>query len=262
MVGRVGHSAAERTRRKPTKSWAAYDCVLQAVVHNDRWEIKQAIELLKRALEFDSQYAQAQADLAEQYVVDYAISADENSLALGLAHAQRALLIDENDGRCQAAMGLAQTYNRQFELAEAHVKRAIALNPNSVQIAAQYAFCMNQIGHSAEALRVLDNAATRDPFRPIWHYQYRAYILYQCRRYQEAAETLNRVNPKQYWDHGYLAAAFARLGRQPEARIEIAETLRLRPDMSIAQWAKTEPFKDPADLEHLLSGLRKAGLPE
>jgi hypothetical protein len=38
--------------------------------------------------------------------------------------------------------------------------------------------------------------------------------------------------------------------------------LRLRPDFSIRLYSKQEPYKNPADLKHLLDGFRKAGLPE
>jgi len=262
LVSRVSRSATEHTRRKPTESWEAYDYVLQAIDHNDRWEIDQAIELLQRALKIDPQYVQVYADLAENYVVQYAMCLGDHYLKSALTLAQTGLSIDDNDPRCQTAMGLAQTYNRQFDLAEYHFAKARSLNPNSVQIASQNAFCMSKFGRPAEALSVLDTAALRDPHRPIWHYQYRAGILFEGRRYEESVETFNRVNPKQYWDHGYLAAAYALLGREREARTEIAETLRMRPDMTISKWAKAEPFKNPADLEHLLDGLRKAGLPE
>ena len=68
--------------------------------------------------------------------------------------------------------------------------------------------------------------------------------------------------PSGSWDHAYLAAAYAYLGRYREAQTEAAEVLRNRPDFSIRAYAKQEPYKDPADRDHLLEGMRIAGLPE
>jgi hypothetical protein len=46
------------------------------------------------------------------------------------------------------------------------------------------------------------------------------------------------------------------------AAILAAEIVRARPGFALGQVGMTEPFKNPADLEHLLEGLRKAGLPD
>jgi hypothetical protein len=45
-----------------------------------------------------------------------------------------------------------------------------------------------------------------------------------------------------------------------EARAAAVEVRRLRPNFSAANIRL--PYKDAADAEHLLSGMRKAGLPE
>jgi hypothetical protein len=45
------------------------------------------------------------------------------------------------------------------------------------------------------------------------------------------------------------------------ARGYAAEILRIKPDFSVQDVERTEPFRDPADLEHLKDGLRKGGLP-
>ena len=87
-------------------------------------------------------------------------------------------------------------------------------------------------------------------------------ILFQEKRYEEVVRSTRHKNPLQYWDHAYLAAAFARLGREQEARAEAAEVLRMKPDFSILAYAKGDPFKNPADLKHLLDAFRAAGLPE
>jgi len=63
------------------------------------------------------------------------------------------------------------------------------------------------------------------------------------------------------WNHYSLAIAYAHLGMEQEAKAHVAEVLRLKPDYS-EQWVIVqEPYKNPADLQNLLDGLRKAGLP-
>jgi hypothetical protein len=34
------------------------------------------------------------------------------------------------------------------------------------------------------------------------------------------------------------------------------------PQFRISDWAKTQPFRDPRDLQHFVDGYLKAGLPE
>ena len=38
--------------------------------------------------------------------------------------------------------------------------------------------------------------------------------------------------------------------------------MKVVPNFSIKEWAKTEPYTDPDELQRYVNGLRKAGLPE
>jgi hypothetical protein len=87
-------------------------------------------------------------------------------------------------------------------------------------------------------------------------------VLLQQKRYEEMIQTINRKNPRQSWDHASLAMAYAHLGHDSEARREAAIAVSMQPNFSIAGWAKTDPYADSAHLEHVIAGLRKAGLPE
>ena len=57
-----------------------------------------------------------------------------------------------------------------------------------------------------------------------------------------------------------LAACYVYLGRQEEAQAEAAEVLKLDPEYSLEDYAKTLPFKNKTDTERLVAALRKAGL--
>ena len=64
------------------------------------------------------------------------------------------------------------------------------------------------------------------------------------------------------WVHGYLAACYALMDEKDQAGSHVAEVLRQAPDFSAIQFLAKEPFKQSADQNRLLEGLRKAGLPE
>jgi adenylate cyclase len=262
LVGQLDRTRIERTRRKPTELWAAYDYYLRGCDYSIRWEASAAIPLLRRAIELDPTFTQAYAELALVCLQQRFLEGNEEALDMALAYARKGLEIDDNDGVCHAAMGLVETTLRQFHLAEAHSTKAIALNPNSVHFAALNAYRLSRCGQAREALAILDAIARHDPLRPQWYHQYRGYFLFEDRRYEEAIETLGRLSPLQYWDHVQMAAAYAYLGRDDAARAEASAVLRMQPRFTVSWWSKMLHYKNPADAEHALLGLRMAGLPE
>ena len=60
--------------------------------------------------------------------------------------------------------------------------------------------------------------------------------------------------------HANLAVVYSELGQEAQARAEVAEVLRLNPGYSLEAWRQRTPHKDPADVERILTALRKAGL--
>jgi adenylate cyclase len=65
-------------------------------------------------------------------------------------------------------------------------------------------------------------------------------------------------------DHGpthvNLAICYAYLGRQQDAEAEMAKVLQFWPTWSLEIERQSVPYKNPADLERYLDGLRRAGL--
>ena len=88
-----------------------------------------------------------------------------------------------------------------------------------------------------------------------------AYCL--TRQYDEAIVTLKAAiirNPDHLPLHLHLTVSYSELGRDAEARAELAEMLRLSPKLSLEGVRRVMAFKDPAALERYLTALRKAGL--
>jgi tetratricopeptide (TPR) repeat protein len=82
-------------------------------------------------------------------------------------------------------------------------------------------------------------------------------------RYEEAIASLKQVltrNPNFVPAHLNLAICYAELGRLEEAQAEVAECYRLNPGFSPEVFRQFLPYKNPADIERFLDGLRKAGV--
>jgi adenylate cyclase len=121
----------------------------------------------------------------------------------------------------------------------------------------------NFAGRPEEVIGVVEKALRLNPHDPFF---YLFNLGFACRvtgRHEEAVTALQRactLNPEFLFPHIHLAALYSELGREEEARAEAAEVLRISPDYSLEVVQQILPFKDQAELERLLDGLRKAGL--
>ena len=174
--------------------------------------------------------------------------------------ARTALSLDDHFGTSHEAMGYVALYQRKFDLAGMHLNRAVSLNPNDVSIAGARTDWLIRTGRPEEALQGLAAAMRRDPFSPTWLWEFRFNALFHLERYNEAIAALRNMATFHSWHYAYLAAAYAHAGKIAEARHELAAFLNARPGATIAAVAAAEPYSEPALLDHLLDGLRKAGL--
>jgi tetratricopeptide (TPR) repeat protein len=264
LVGQIERSRIDTGRRKPTGSWAAYDCVLQALYLIIRYDIDQAEPLLMRAIDIDPGYSRAYGLLSMLHVYRAFWDWQKTTVQKALTWAQKGVSVDDTEPYCLLMVGVSLTYLGRFEESEPYYDRAIALNPNYATAIMGRANLLGRTGRTREALEALDTGAVLDPFPPPWYWDCRAIALFVDKQYEEVIKCINHKDPKQYFDHARLAAAYAHLGRDQEARTEAVEVLRKRPNFSILAFkaAPMATFKDPEHLRRLLEGFRKAGLPK
>ena len=106
------------------------------------------------------------------------------------------------------------------------------------------------------------DTARLNPYSPDWYLEGLGTGYYHSRRYEEAIAALNRMSRSNPSSGVYLAASYAQLGREAEAQAMTAGILEAAPDFSGAHWAEMQPYKNQADRDHYVEGMRKAGLPE
>jgi tetratricopeptide (TPR) repeat protein len=108
-----------------------------------------------------------------------------------------------------------------------------------------------------------EKAMRLNPQYPPYYLLNLGWAYLEARRYEEALVPLKRVlalTPNLGPAHVNLAVCYAKLGRLEEAQAEVAAVRRLVPSWSLEAGRRGFPYKDPADLERYLDGLRKAGL--
>jgi adenylate cyclase len=267
LVGRMQAAGAERAKRKPPASLAAYEYVLRAdaLPFHDRAAREEARILCEKAIEVDPTYARAyafQSFLAWGEWSDDKTGSD-SALDKALALAKKAVALDENDSNGQIALGETYLLRRAFDIAEYHYLAAHDLNPNRPSVMAGLGRLYGYLGEPEKGMEFIKAVRTLDPyFNPPWYWETLGTICLIAHQYEEAIAAFKRSPILPGWVHAYIAACYALLEKREEAELHAAEALRLTPDFSLMREAAKEPFKHAANRQHLIDGLRKAGLPE
>ena len=273
IAGQVQAAGIEKARRKRTDSLAAYDYFLRGLEHFNRSgsdDTVPARNMFARALEIDPDFAQAHALLAWSLVEVYwtemwAANGPDSSKATlehALLAAQRAVALDGNDSLCQWALGWVYLARRSFDLAVHYTDLATKLNPNDAESIARRGILELYTGRPRQALQSMDLARRLNPTPPNNYWVADGLALYHLRRYTDAAKAFERATAWRPYVYRYLAACYAQLGRLAEARVLVAKSLELQPGFTLRVWTTFEPYEASADLDLMLEGMRKAGLPE
>jgi adenylate cyclase len=258
------------TRRRP-ENLTAYDFFLRAMQQyylSTREGMAEAIRLAHCALELDPRFGFVAAlagvchmqNVLWGYAVDPQFDREEAVRLLRLA-----LSIDEGDPDTIALAAMTSAFmvgdsESEIEMAD----RAVALNPNSFRAWS----CRGQVyriaGLPEEAVQSFERAMRMSPIDPLlWRsFTGMGMALIELRRFDEAivaGKKALRQNPSYSLAHRCLAAAFAHLGRDAEAREAAARLLEVDPAFTISAWIARG---GQSNAKLLIEGLRKAGLPE
>src|SRR5215510_289316 len=253
---------------KTTDNLAAYDSFLRGLESYNRPTQEanaQARQMFEKALALDPQYAEAYAFLGRTYDREWGLqwSQDPQTLERALVLAQQAVALDDSSPLAHWALGVASLWKKQHDRAIAEIERAIALDPNDADSYWWLGAILGFAGRPEEAIGLIEKAMRLNPHYPPIYLFSLGHSYYLMGRYEEAIATLKRVlnrNPDFLPAHLDLAIIYSELGREEEARAEVAEILRISPNFSLEVLRQRLPYKDPAVLERVLGGLRKAGL--
>ncbi len=259
----------QRLRPEHAGSIEAYDYFLRG---RELWHrlteatTSEARDLLERAVAIDPNFAAAHAFLALTHVLDYVnrwSASPPRSQEQAEAAAARAVSLDDQDPWAHWALSIVNMYKRRLEEALREAERAIALNPSFAEAHVNLGEVLHYSGRSEEALKYYDRATALNPYFPDVVLHFQALALFQLGRYDEAVVLLKRRltrNMSTDVSRALLAASYGHLGRFEEARDAWSDLLRVNPNYSLDYRRKILPYKNPADFERVVEGLRKAGI--
>jgi adenylate cyclase len=276
LIGKLRHAEHEHAKRKTPSSLAAYDCVVLGLDHFYKWtphDNKKALALFRQAISVDPDYACAHAWLAQAYFregLNIWSDSHEESFALLYEHADKAVALDEYDSLAHTALGIANLFRSEHDQARSNFERALSLNPSNTDAMVHYARWEALTGNPDKGLERL-NAALE--YNPLANYQwFVGQIEYIAERYDEAAQALKSLSSPNALVHAFLAASFAQLGKDIEAKNEAdlfltkAQTLlgalgAEEPESWAGFVIARYPFKHEHDAKRLRAGLERAGIP-
>jgi adenylate cyclase len=258
----------ERVKRQYTTNLEAYDYYLRGVEFLYRFTkegMAQARQMFDKAIGFDPEFAAAYARLSFTYIIEWVFqwSQDPQTLERAFELARKAIALDDSLPDAHVALGFVYGWNKQPEQAIAEVERAIALDPNYAEAHATLGMILNFAGRPEEASEAAKKAMRLNPYYPTFYLLQLGNAYRLAGRPEEAIVALKRVlarTPDFLGAHAFLAVIYSELGRLEEAQAEAAEVLRINPHFSVEVWRQVLPYKEAAEVERLLAGLRKAGL--
>jgi tetratricopeptide (TPR) repeat protein len=279
IAGRIEEADRRRALRKRAADLTAYDLLLRGkhcLAQGSQQQVLEARAMLQRSVELDPEYAEAYVVLAETYFCEamsnWSPSPEAAAERLFELAQDAAQLDDQSSG---AHLCLAWGYWRikgNYEMAEAQIEEAIALNPNDLDNYCFKGWLSTCAGNLEDGIWCSSQAIRRAPNMPEKCLHTRVMAEYLLGRFEQAITTFGRMVRPPVSLLGWVAACYAELGRTAEARAAVAEfRARARaeatgpPDDDIAGWrafwAKCFPAREPGNLDRLFVGLRKAGMP-
>ncbi len=267
----------ELVSQKYTQNTAAYNDFLQGRAHYVRRtpdDYAKAIAYFEKAVASDPNYAQAYAALALTY---WESSHNLWTSTLGVSYmearerAERYLKTAMNmkkfspQAHQAASKMLIDRHLHEEAILEAEI--AIALDPNDADSYIAMAYALIYTGKPQEALNFVQKAIRLDPHYPAYYLFILGLAHFVMEQFEEAVTLFDRalkLNPENYVPLLPLAAAQAQLDQKEEAAATIAKLHAVLPILTLS-FVKQSPissYKNPADKDRLLNGLRKAGMPE
>jgi len=248
-----------------TKNLEAYDYYLRGIRYDVTPEgFVKAQKMFEKAIELDPGYADAYAQTAFLYFVNYVFQWDRAQGALDHAAEliEKSIVLDDSDAYAYALRGWIELFRNHADKAIADVRRALSLDLNNAFGCRALSSILSATGRLEEALAYVQKARRLDPLHPELYWPDEGNVYNKMGRYVEALDALKRGDQNIPTVHLDLVYTYSELGREADARAEAAELMRLSPQFTVEAWKQRIAFVDwnAPRLQRAVAAWHKAGL--
>lgn len=267
--GVLPHSMSEAVRMKGSGELSPYEALLHSFGYFERVSAEEHLvtrENLERAVQQAPNHAACLAMLtivyAEEYIHGFNPRPDRpDPLDRALVTARRATEAAPSDHLAFHALATVLYYRGERQAFRNAAERAVALNPMDGYTAAYQGFLTAYGGDWERGCALAERARKLNPHHPGWYWFPSVFNAYRQREYREALDAALKINMPRFWRaHLALAAVYGQLGEHAAAGASLRQLLTLKPEFAAAPRAELRKTWDPELVEHLMDGLRKAGL--
>jgi adenylate cyclase len=266
MDGILPHSMADALRGKSDDQLSPHEAVLRYFSFLKRItpeEHAQVTLLLERVTRNFPDHGDCWAMLSALYIFEYrdGFGVQPDPLGRAFAAARRAVDVAPSSHLSHWALATALFFRRELVAFRPAAERVIELNRMDGSTIAWMGYMIAFSGDWERGCAIADAASKLNPHHAGWHRFLAFYSAYRKGEYRNALDAAVRLNMPGYFNAAAaLVAAFGQLGDREASQRAVKELLDLRPDYATAARKELEKYCDPELVEHLLDGLRKAGL--
>ncbi len=218
QVGAVTSGDGRLLRRAEEVAPDAYEEFLRGYYFLDRMQYAAATEHFSESVKRDPRFALAWALLYEaDSMTSYGRDQPFSDRALGALERARAL--DAGLSEVHTGLGDVKFVARDWAAGEAEYRRAVEIDPTSLDAARHYVLCLHLLGRKDEAIREARRALRMDPVCLVISVELTG-LLRNCYRYGEALEQFRRsieIDPASSSAYRMAAAIYEAQGRHAEA---------------------------------------------
>jgi adenylate cyclase len=265
--GVVGQELWAEQRRQPPDHPTPYAAILrsyQYLFHRKAADLAPAIEALKQVVAEEPECGLAWTLLGRLYCSNFAfdVAPLETPIEDAVEFAQRGVRLNPSSQRARAVLAAAFLFRGELAIARTELQSALELNPESFVYLEWISWLMTVLGDWDAGPALARKAVGRNPH----HNPVANLALWMDHLHRGEMEEAHRA-AQQYADATFFwrplmrACSLGQLGRASEAKAEVAELLRQKPDFATrGRTLIGRLIRFPDLFETVVDGLRKAGL--
>jgi serine/threonine protein kinase/Tfp pilus assembly protein PilF len=266
MYGVLPRSMSEALRGKADEELSPHEAVLRAFGYMERVtpeEHARVRRILERVVSIAPNQSDAWAMLANLYWEEHAhgLNPQPDPLGRALAAARRAVEAAPSNNLAHYALACTLFFQKDFLAFRSAAERAIELNRMDASVAALIGNLIAYAGDWERGRAMVESAMQLNPDHPGWYWFANFNDAYRQRDYRSALGFALKINlPGNFYTHAVTAAVYGQLGMHEAARKALQEMLTIRPGFAKTAREEFLRWNDPAFVDHMIEGLRKAGL--